>query len=301
MVALLFALLPVMARAEQTKATPPPISQPLVTEAALAVSLASALGISSTTDEVTAESSLGEVGIAPLNGWIADYPVTPDIVGEVRESVAAAAAAGNLSIGRDEALKRFGDVIAGLDLSVRAYAGGESVIEKPLSCETYPNPSMINSAYGSEGPPIVTYYCPPPDYYALYAWVPYPFWWTDFWFPGFFVLKDFDRHVHVRHHFSHFSNHFVGRDRHRTFRIDPVERFRGRSFTGIGVRQSRGTISTGVPQSSRTIFNPPRSGSAPAVRGGVVPSMRGEVPVRGGVDGGGMRGFGGMRGGSGRR
>lgn len=291
---LLLALFPVMAwSAEQAKATPPPISQPLVTEAALAVNLVSALGISSTTDEVAAESSLGDVGIAPRNGWIADYPVTPDILGEVRESVAAAAADGSLSIGRDEALKRFGDVIAGLDLAVRAYASGESAMDKPLSCETYPNPSMVNSAYSSEGPPIVTYYCPPADYYALYDWVPYPFWWTDFWFPGFFVLRDFDRHVHVRHHFVHFSNHFVGNNRHRAFRVDPVERFRGRTFTGIGVRSSRGAISTGVPQSSRTIFNPPRGVNAPSVRSGMEPSPRG------GTSSGPLRGDGGMRGGGG--
>jgi hypothetical protein len=273
---------------------PPPISQPLVTEAALAVNLVSALGVSSTTDEVVAESNLGDIGIAPRNGWIADYPVTPDIVAEVQQSVTAAAAAGKLSISRDEALKRFSDVIAGFDLTVRSYAGGESALNKPVSCDNYPNPAMINTAYSSEGPPIVTYYCPPADYYGLYAWVPYPFWWTDFWFPGFFILRDFDRHVHVRHHFVHFSNHFNDVTRHHVFRIDPVNRFHGRTFAGIGVKPSREFISTGVPRSSHTIFNSARGSNVPAGRGGMRGSMR-SGPSAGSAHGGSMPGAGNVR------
>ncbi|MBI5374870.1 MAG: hypothetical protein HZA77_05515 [Candidatus Schekmanbacteria bacterium] len=32
------------------------------------------------------------------------------------------------------------------------------------------------------------------DYgYGMYSWSPYPFWWDDFWFPGF-VVGDLDRH-----------------------------------------------------------------------------------------------------------
>jgi uncharacterized membrane protein YgcG len=299
MFSLLLALLPVMAlaAAEQAKPTPPPISQPLFTEAELAVDLVSALDVSSTTDEVAAESALGDIGIAPRNGWIADYPVTPDIVGELQQSVAAAADAGKLSISRDDALKRFGDVVAGFDLTVRAYASGESALDKPLSCDTYPNPAMIYSTYSGEGPPIVTYYCPPPDYYDLYAWVPYPFWWSDFWFPGFFILRDFDRHHHHHHHhhnnYVHFTNHFNDVKRHHVFRIDPVDRFHGRTFSGIGVKTSRDFISTGVPRSSHTIFNPPRGGNAPAGRDGMGPSMRSgpsATPSHGGSSGGGMRG-----------
>lgn len=269
MVSLLLAVMPVMAfAAEQAKSISPPISQPLVTEGALAVNLVSALGVSSTTDEVVAESNLGDIGIAPRNGWIADYPVTPDIVGEVQQSVLAAADVGKLSISRNDAMKRFGDTIADLDLMVRSYASGESAGDKPVTCENYPNPAMVSNTYGSEGPPIVTYYCPPPDYYDEYAWVPYPFWWTDFWFPGFFILKDFHRHVRIHHHFVLFSNHFNDIRRHHVFRIDPVDRFHGRTFSGIGVKQSRGFISTGVPHSSHTIFNAPRGGNATAGHGG---------------------------------
>lgn len=91
---------------------PPPIEQQLVREGDFAVRLASALGISATDEEVEAESRLGEAGITPRNGWIADYPVTPDIICELQKAVGTAADAGKLSVGRDEALKVFYDVAA---------------------------------------------------------------------------------------------------------------------------------------------------------------------------------------------
>jgi hypothetical protein len=285
-ISLLLVFLPVMAPAQtgQAKAVSPPISQPLVTEGTLAVSLVAALGVSSTTDEIEAESNLGEIGIVPRNGWIADYPVTPDIVAEVRQSVATAADNKQLSLPRDEAVKRFTDTIAGLDLSVRSYTGSEPISDQPVSCENYPNPAMVNNTYSTEGPPIVTYYCPPPDYYYQYDWVPYPFWWTDFWFPGFFILRDFDRHVFVHNHFKRFSNHFNDIRRNHLFRIDPVERFHGRTFAGIGVRQSRGFISTGVQHSPQTIFNAQRGFNAS--RGAGVPSMRSGPGSGGGMHSG---------------
>jgi hypothetical protein len=80
-----------------------------VTEGALAVQLAAALGINSITDEVAVESNLGDLGISPRNGWIAVYPATPDIIKEMQQSVAAVTTAGMLSISRNEALKRFSE------------------------------------------------------------------------------------------------------------------------------------------------------------------------------------------------
>src|SRR3974377_1091063 len=56
--------------------TAPPISPPLVREGAFAVDLAVALNLGQPSSEAEAESMLGEVGIAPRNGWIADYPLT---------------------------------------------------------------------------------------------------------------------------------------------------------------------------------------------------------------------------------
>ena len=317
---LVLSLLPAPGSAQtgQANAPPPPIDQPLVTEGLFAVDLAAALDISASDDAVEAESALGDVGILPRNGWIADYPVTPDIVAELRGSVAAAVDAGQLSLGRDDALKRFDDALAGAGLAVRAYASGEATLDRPVSCENYPNPGMIGSYYSSEGPPIVTYYCPPPDYYYLYSWVPYPFWWADFWFPGYFILRDFDRHVPYRGRFVEFSNHFNDVRRHRMFRIDPVDRFHGRTYAGIGVRPSRRFIPTGQSHGSRTIFNAPRGRSysrsfggnasftrrgpaaSPALRSGGVSVRSGSSGVRSGGGGTrGIRGGGGMRGGGG--
>jgi hypothetical protein len=305
-VGLLLALLPVMAMAqtEQAKPTPPPVSQPLVSEGVLAVKLVSALGVGSTDDEVEAETNLGDLDILPRNGWIADYPVTPDIVAEVRHAVAEAADAKKVALARDEALKRYDEAVAGLGLVVRAYSG-ETAVGKPIECTNYPNPAMVTTTYTSEGPPVVTYYCPPPDYYYLYAWVPYPFWWFDFWFPGFFILHDFHRTVFINNRVVLFTNHFNDITRHRVFRIDPVTRFSGRTFAGIGVRNPRDFLATGVPRSSHVIFNGPRGTAGrnvgtPAMRGGsaLSPVPRGgatSIPAtRGGSGFGGMRG-GGMR------
>ena len=118
---------------------------------------------------------------------------------------------------------------------------------------------------------MVTYYAPPPDYYYLYAWVPYPFWCYGFWFPGFFVLHDFHRVVNVHNRAVFVSNHFNDVSAHRVFRVDPVKRFNGRTFAGIGAPRTGGFVSTGVPRSDRRIFNaPPRT--APTGRMVIAPS-----------------------------
>ena len=82
---LFLLMLPAVTQAQS--GGPPPIEQQLVREGEFAVRLASTLGVSAAADEVEAESRLGEVGITPRNGWIADYPVTPDIVGELQKAV----------------------------------------------------------------------------------------------------------------------------------------------------------------------------------------------------------------------
>jgi hypothetical protein len=37
-------------------------------------------------------------------GWIADYPVTPDIIGELQSSIGAAADSGRLALNKDAAM-----------------------------------------------------------------------------------------------------------------------------------------------------------------------------------------------------
>lgn len=273
---LLLLLFPAMihAQAEQTKQGPPPIGQPLIREGTLAVKLVPALGLGTTDDQTEAETILGQAGITPRNGWIADYPVTPDIIGELQKSISDAVDAKKISVGKEEAIKKLNDLNTGLGMEVKPYTNGETYEGTPPSAENYPEPTVINNYYYNQGPPVVTYYAPPPDYYYLYSWVPYPFWWTGFWFPGFFILNDFHRTIIVDRRVAFISNHFNDVRGHRVFRIDPVSRFRGRTFAGIGVTRTRGFISTGVPRSDRRIFNGPRARTIPGSRM-TTPSYRG--------------------------
>jgi hypothetical protein len=283
--------------AEEMKSGSPPIGQPLVREGALAVKLAEVLNVGKTDSEVEAESMLGNAGIAPRNGWIMDYPVTPDVAGELRSSIAKAVDAKKISVSADDALKAFDGAMADSSLMARPYTG----TQKPDSAnETKPEETVINNYYDNQGPPVVTYYPPPPDYAYYYSWVPYPFWWGDFWFGGFFILRDFHKVVIINKRVVVFTNHFTHIRNHRVLRIDPVHRFNGRTFRGIGAPRTRTFISTGVSRSDRRIFNSSHDHFAP--RGGTVehsgdgiggmtrPSREGMHP-----SGGGTRPSGGKR------
>lgn len=255
---------------------PPPIAQQMVREGEFAVMLLPALGLSPSEDEAAAETRLGDAGIMPGNGWIADYPVTPDIMGELEASVAAAADAGRISLKKEEALKALKGVTASSGLDILPPTESRTYEPATEAAATYPDPVAINDYYATTGPPVVTYYNPPPDYYYLYSFVPYPFWCTSFWFPGFFVLNDFYRPRFVPHRGVVFiSNHFNDVRSHHVFRVDPVARFGGRTFAGIGAKSRRGFIATGVAKSDRRIFNGPRARPAPTVRSFAVPSGSG--------------------------
>ena len=117
--------------------------------------LAEALKIGEVKSEAEAESRLARIGIIPRNGWIADYPVTPDIIGELQNAIAAAADSGKLVMKKDEAIKTFQGLIADIQSQ---YAGAE------------PPPA--------EQPPPESYYSPYPYYpynYSYYDPYPYPY------------------------------------------------------------------------------------------------------------------------------
>jgi hypothetical protein len=194
--------------------------------------LVSALKIGTATNEADAETMLGSSGISPKNGWIADYPVTPDIIGELQDAVGAAADSNKLPMGKDEALKVLQSVSAEVGLYVLPDTSGKYTENQPPTSPEYVQPPVINNYYYDEGPPVVTYYPPPWDYYYLYAWVPYPFWWGGFFFSGFFCLHDFHRAVVVGHHHHHhhfISNHFVDPKTHAVASVDPRTRAIGRT------------------------------------------------------------------------
>jgi hypothetical protein len=223
----------VYAQSDQQATQAPPVAPALVREGDFAMKLVSALKIGTATNEADAETMLGSSGISPKNGWIADYPVTPDIIGELQDAVGAAADSNKLPMGKDEALKVLQSVSAEVGLYVLPDTSGKYTENQPPTSPEYVQPPVINNYYYDEGPPVVTYYPPPWDYYYLYAWVPYPFWWRGFFFSGFFCLHDFHRvvgvgHHHHRHHHL-ISNHFVDPKTHAVGRVDPRTRAIGRT------------------------------------------------------------------------
>jgi hypothetical protein len=245
--------LAVYGQSEDTTSNPsPPVSQQLIPEGDFALKLISALNLGTPTTEAQAEDLLSSVGIAPNNGWISDYPMTPIIIGEVEGAVAAAADANKLPMGKDDALKAFEGLKIEFGLAVVSGSPGQYAESQPQ-----PDSAMINSYYYNEGPPVVTYYPPPWDYYYLYDWVPYPFWCSGFYFPGFFVLSDFSFVAVVGHHHHHHhlvSNHFVNPTTHAVSTVDPATRTSGRSVSASPSR-NRGFTSLDARRGATSIFN----------------------------------------------
>ena len=233
-------------QSDQKSAGAPPVSQALVPEGDFALKLATSLKIGVPNDQAQAEDMFTSAGIAPKNGWIADYPVTPNIIGELQSAVASAADSKKLPMEKEEALKAFQGITTEFGLAVLPGSAGEYAENQPQ-----PDASVINNYYYEEGPPVVTYYPPPPDYGYLYAWAPYPFWCSGFFFPGFFVLNDFDRFVFVGHHHHRFriTNHFFDSRTHTFGRVDPVR------HTLTNASHTTAFNSTATRNAASSIFN----------------------------------------------
>jgi hypothetical protein len=310
--------------ADQMNTNPPPVEQPLVPEGVFAVQLVEALKLGPAQDEVQAENILSSVGIEPKNGWIAGYPVTPPMIGEIERDVAAVAEAGRLRMGKNEALKAVADLKARLGLSItpggisqpaapQTVAGGgvgNSVIYKYIDANGVihftdhyesipmeyldrvevirgnafpqapappayedsqaqengsirdPGPAVVNNYYVDPGPPVVTYYPPPQPYYYLYAWVPYPFWCSGFFFSGFFILHDFHRHVYFHKRPFVVTNHVV---HHRKgFIVHPVNRSLRGGMIHHRIPSPQAFHPPGVQSGARRIVGPGQKRTAPA-------------------------------------
>jgi hypothetical protein len=140
------------------------------------VKLADALGIGPAKNEEEAESMLALVGIAPENGWIADYPVTPDIIGELQDAIGAAADSGKIAMSEAEAMKVFEDLLIEIE-------GQYARVEPPPSKQPYPEP----------------YYYPYPYFYRhLY---PYPYYPYPYYFGGYYRYRR--PYHHPYHHHRH--------------------------------------------------------------------------------------------------
>ncbi len=259
-------------------AQPPPISQTLIREGAFAINLAESLKLGRTSNEAEAESLLASVGISPKNGWIADYPVTPDIIGELKCSIVTAVDSGRLAMTRDAAIKALQDldVQQGLPVSVSTESQGTEG-EPVQNYGEYSNPEVINNYYYKQGPPVVTYYSPPPDYGYLYSWVSYPFWCSGFWFPGYYILSDFHRFIDVRGRRETISNHVLDPKTGRVFSVDS----RTRNIVRPPYRETRTSYVKGStsPQNQRKASSMPGTSRQVGVRS-PVSSGTGSSPGR---------------------
>ena len=275
----------------RTTTAPPPIGQTLVREGDFAIKLSEGLKVGQPRSEAEAENMLSSIGVMPKNGWIADYPVTPDIIGELQNTVGTAADSGKLGMKKDEALKTFQELTTQQGLPVRADTGTQNAgteqppegVAPPQDYPEYYEPSAIDNYYYDEGPPIVTYYPPPWDYYYMYAWVPYPFWCGGFWFPGFFCLHDFHRGFFVHGNRRFISNHFWDARVRGFGTIDPARRSLGnamasKSTRGFSSREASNGASSILRRSSEhTALNRP-TGVTSGNRG-----ISGPSNVRGGM------------------
>jgi hypothetical protein len=180
--------------------------------------------------------------------------VTPDIIGELEKAISEAADAKRLPMGKDEALKVFRTTAVELELPIIAEIPDRYAESPSPTTPQYTEPSVINNYYYTEGPPVVTYYPPPPDYYYLYAWIPSPFWFSGFYFPGFYMLHDFHRVVFINRQACIITNHIRDHRTGRIFAIHPERRHEGRTF-GVGDNpHRRGFNSTEARNGARSIY-----------------------------------------------
>jgi hypothetical protein len=280
----------------------PPVSQPLVREGDFAVKLVEGLKMGTVKDEAEAESMLASVGIAPKNGWIADYPMTPDIVGELESAVAEAADSKRLSMTREEAVKSFQKAAFDSGLPITVETPGRHSEGPPPTSPQYTEPGVVNNYYYTEGPPVVTYYPPPWDYYYMYSWVPSPFYFSGFFFPGFFILHDFHKVIIINHRRFVVTNHFFDRHHRKFFVIDHLRRGTGRGFVSAADRfRERGFHSGEGRRGAASIFERSRERSG-IDRGRIERGSGSSGPGRGFREGGSpsFRGRDGGSGGSGR-
>jgi len=215
-----------------TPVNPPPVAQSLVREGSFAVKLAEALHIGAPQNEAAAESTLASIGIAPKNGWIADYPVTPQVIDQLQNSIQDEVNSGKLAMSTAAAMAALQSVSEDFNLNIVAAgpSGNQTAGEPAPGSSRYTSPAVVNNYYYDYGPPVITYYTPPPPYFYLYAWVPSPFWGAGFYFPGFFILNDFDTVIVVHHRREICTNHVFRPGINGFFIINPVN---GRFYRSV--------------------------------------------------------------------
>jgi len=177
------------AQPEQNVQKVPSMSQPLVREGKFAIELVEVLRLGTAKNEAEAENMLASAGIAPKNGWIAHYPLTPDIIGEVRKSISVALDSGKIAMKKDEALMAVQVLIdnqwrlAAAPPKEQAREYGDRPPTVYEGYDPYYNPEPYYSPY-------YPYYYPYPYYYGGYYY-PYPYLYPSPYFGRSFVIRGF--------------------------------------------------------------------------------------------------------------
>lgn len=182
----------------------PPVAQPLVREGDFAIELAPLFGLGSPETEAEAEDLLSRSGVLPANGWLSDYPMTPDILFQLQEAAARAARNGKLGMTPEETGRVLFALASKMGLPVPAGQEPENEASAVASQEP-----VINNYYIGYGPPIITYYAPPAQYGYLYTWVPFPSWWYGYRFPGYYICNTFSTTIVVNSRTVYVRNRFV--------------------------------------------------------------------------------------------
>ena len=145
----------------QTQTGSLPSEPHLVREGAFAMELAAVLKLGEAQNEAEAENKLTSAGIAPKKGWIADYPVTHEIVEQLRIAVSEAAGAGAIALKPDEAAKAFQDLVASME-------GQNAGVEPAPPSQPYPEAYRYPGYYYYPYPYVYVY--PYPYFGGYYRW-----------------------------------------------------------------------------------------------------------------------------------
>jgi hypothetical protein len=122
----------------QTDTNLPPVAQTLVPEGIFAMQLAEALKVGPVPNEAKAEELLSDLGIEPKNGWLAEYPVTPAVLGDIEKAISVASNKRKIALTKDQALKLVSDVKAKLGFDVNpGPKPPDRLIEKPVNTTIY--------------------------------------------------------------------------------------------------------------------------------------------------------------------
>ncbi len=144
----------------------PPAQRKLIREGFFALRLAEALKVGEVKSEAEAESKLASMGILPKNGWIADYPMTPNVIAELEKTISEAADSGRLAMKKAEALKVFRDLIASIE-------NEQAEVEPPHEEQSYSEEYIYPQFYYY--PYSYPYYYPFPYSFGYYRYHYHPY------------------------------------------------------------------------------------------------------------------------------